>query len=147
MQDIWILKGVDGPSGMSSSKKRKALDTPTKTSPIKEPFLLPPSPPSPVMPSPSLTTVNHRSGRLVDGVIAIVRFIDNGEDKTASVYAKLNVRLSEESLSPPPLPKLLVTPLIEDGSRKPLSPESTSSVEHTKQSLWDAMSLPFSSLI
>jgi hypothetical protein len=81
-------------------------------------------------------------------IIFIVRFIDNGKDKTASVYAKLNVRLSEEPLTPPPLPTLLVTPLIEDGSTKRITPvESASSVEHTKQSLWNAMSLSLLSLI
>lgn len=143
-----MLKGVNEPSGISESKKRKTTDTPAKRSPSREPLLLPPSPPSPVMSSPSLTTVNHRSGALFRVISFIVRFIDNGKDKTASVYAKLNVRLSEEPLTPPPLPTLLVTPLIEDGSTKRITPvESASSVEHTKQSLWDAMSLSLLSLI
>ena len=143
-----MLKGIDELTGMSESKKRKTVDTLTKKSPSKEPLLLPPSPPSPVLPSPSLTTVNHRSWTLFRDVIFIVRFIDNGEDKTASVYAKLNVRLTEEPLSPPPLPKLLVTPLIEEGPTKTVAPvESASSVERTKQSLWDAMSVHFAPLI
>lgn len=130
LKDIWALM-ADQPISASQTPPHTSKES-------LHSFLLPSSPESPEPKSPKLLTVNHRSC-FFSSRLYLVLFIDNGEDRTDAVYAKCGIEFKDGSLSPPSLPKLQVTPMIESNHITLSDLESEEHPELNQKALWIAM--------